>query len=39
MLVIIHGWSDEASSFNPLAPKLTTPGPDRLYSSEIRHLR
>ncbi len=39
MLVIIHGWSDEASSFNPLARKLTAPGPDRLYSSEIRHLR
>ncbi|MBO6812134.1 MULTISPECIES: esterase/lipase family protein [Marinobacter] len=39
MLVIIHGWSDEASSFNPLARKLTAPGPDRLYSSGVRQLR
>ena len=39
MLIIIHGWSDEASSFNQLARKLTAPGPARLYSSEIRHLR
>lgn len=39
MLIIIHGWSDEASSFNSLARKLTASGPDRPYSSEVRQLR
>lgn len=38
MLVIIHGWSDNYSSFKPLANKLAAPEPEGI-SADIRHVR
>lgn len=37
MLIIIHGWSDHAASFKPLARKLAKPVPEGI-GADVRHI-